>query len=369
MTFRPSGQRPLPAAYALPAGCTALLGVGALAAGTDGHVGPEAVLVLTAMIVAGTSFVAEARAAPLLAVVGWLTVTGFSRAPYAELNPGGPHALRNGLVIALVALAGAGAGVGWRGAWRAGRSPEASRSILMNLENQRLPSTLEIVDRLEAPLLPATPASAAQSSRRKVIRRTPAEPSRFGKATGVGRRRQVAGLTLAFVALPLLTAGLVQVREELPLVDDLLLYLATLVGITVVGGFWPAVTAAVAASLLLNWFFTPPIHTWTIEQPQNLLALLLFITVAVSVSSTVHAAAQRAREAARASAESAALLDLARTVLSGEDTPRAILGHLTAVLHLPAELEERTATGWIRVASSAESFRVGPAGPGTAAVL
>src|SRR5512135_364424 len=30
MTFRPSGQRPLPAAYALPAGCTALLGVGAL---------------------------------------------------------------------------------------------------------------------------------------------------------------------------------------------------------------------------------------------------------------------------------------------------------------------------------------------------
>jgi len=47
------------------------------------------------------------------------------------------------------------------------------------------------------------------------------------------------------------------------------------VTITVLGGFWPAVLAAVAASLLLNWYFTEPLHTFTIQEPRELLALLL----------------------------------------------------------------------------------------------
>ena len=63
------------------------------------------------------------------------------------------------------------------------------------------------------------------------------------------------------VILPALTAGLTALRADVPLADDLLLYLVALVGIAFVGGFWPAVTAAVAASLLLNWYFTPPLHT------------------------------------------------------------------------------------------------------------
>ncbi len=91
-----------------------------------------------------------------------------------------------------------------------------------------------------------------------------------------------------------------------------------------VGGFWPAVVAAaVTASLLLNWFFTPPVHTFTIEDPQNMLALLLFITVAVTVSSVVHLAARRAVQAARSREDAAALLELAQTVLGGDDTSGA----------------------------------------------
>ena len=61
-----------------------------------------------------------------------------------------------------------------------------------------------------------------------------------------------------------------------------------------VGGFWPAVLGAVTASLLLNWYFTKPLHTLTIAEPRSLLALLLFVTVAVTVSSVVHLAARRA---------------------------------------------------------------------------
>ncbi len=54
----------------------------------------------------------------------------------------------------------------------------------------------------------------------------------------------------AIPALPLLTAVLAAWRPHLNLADDLLIYLVAVVTITVLGGFWPAVLAAVAASLL-----------------------------------------------------------------------------------------------------------------------
>jgi two-component system sensor histidine kinase KdpD len=110
------------------------------------------------------------------------------------------------------------------------------------------------------------------------------------------------------------------------------------------------VLAAVAASLLLNWFFTPPLHHWTIDSPQNLLALLLFVTVAVTVSSIVHLAARRATLAERSRAESNALLGLARSVLSGHDTAADILDHLAEELAVSVELQEFTGGRWVRVA-------------------
>ena len=153
-------------------------------------------------------------------------------------------------------------------------------------------------------------------------------------------------------ALPLLTVVLAAGRAHLNLADDLLVYLVAVVTITVLGGFWPAVLAAVAASLLLNWYFTVPIHTFTIAQPRELLALLLFVTVAVAVSSVVHLAARRAVQAARAREEAASLLELAQTVLGGADSPAAVLEHLTRTHGGQAELQERVGGRWVRAASS-----------------
>ena len=165
-------------------------------------------------------------------------------------------------------------------------------------------------------------------------------------------RRRAAGFTLAAAALPLLTVVLVTGRGHLNLANFVLVYLVAVVAITVIGGFWPAVLAAVAASLLLNWYFTVPIHTFTIAQPRELLALLLFVTVAVAVSSVVHLAARRALQAARAREEAASLLELAQTVLGGADSPAAVLEHLTRTHGGQAELQERVAGRWVRAASS-----------------
>ena len=154
-------------------------------------------------------------------------------------------------------------------------------------------------------------------------------------------RRRLAGVLLAAAMLPLLTYVLTVFRPHLDIADELLIYLVVVVAVTVLGGFWPAVLAAVAASLMLNWYFTEPLHTFTIQQPRELLAVLLFVTVAVAVSSVVHLAARRAVQAARAREEAASLLELAQTVLGGADSPAAVLEHLTRTHGGQAELQER----------------------------
>jgi two-component system, OmpR family, sensor histidine kinase KdpD len=169
---------------------------------------------------------------------------------------------------------------------------------------------------------------------------------------GIGVRRVLVGVLLAVGGLPLLTLGLSARWLHLDLGDDLLVYLVAVVAVAVVGGFWPAVLAAVIASLLVNWYFTPPVHTLTIADGKSLLALLLFVTVAVTVSSVVHLAALRARQATRSTEEAQDLLALAQTVLGGEDTPAAVLGHLTASRGGQAGLLERSGEQWVAVATS-----------------
>jgi len=132
-----------------------------------------------------------------------------------------------------------------------------------------------------------------------------------GAASGIGGRRVFGAFVLEAVGLPVLTLCLAAVRPHLAFADDLLLYLAAVIGVTLVGGFVPAVIAAIASSLLLNWYFTPPVHTWTIDSPQNLLALVLFVAVAVTVSSVVHLAARRAVLAAGLATQAARAQGLA----------------------------------------------------------
>jgi two-component system sensor histidine kinase KdpD len=108
----------------------------------------------------------------------------------------------------------------------------------------------------------------------------------------------------------------------------------------------------VTASLLLNWYFTRPLHTLNIAEPRNILALLLFVTVAVTVSSVVHLAARRQVQAARSADEAASLLELAQTVLGGADTPTAVLDHLTSAWGGRAELAEQVRKQWVSVAVS-----------------
>src|SRR5665647_1854016 len=79
-------------------------------------------------------------------------------------------------------------------------------------------------------------------------------------AGGLSRSRRWAGILVACVGLPLLTIALVSVSSRLAAESTLMLYLLSVVVVAVVGGVVPALLAAVASFLLVNWFLTPPYH-------------------------------------------------------------------------------------------------------------
>src|SRR5659263_475603 len=83
--------------------------------------------------------------------------------------------------------------------------------------------------------------------------------------------------------------------QHMNLISDVLVYPLAVVVVALVGGFLPAMVAAVGGSLLLNYYFTPPLHTFTIRETNNALALFVFIVVAGLVSSVVDLAARRTR--------------------------------------------------------------------------
>jgi two-component system sensor histidine kinase KdpD len=63
-----------------------------------------------------------------------------------------------------------------------------------------------------------------------------------------------------------------------------LVLLTAVVGVAVRYGLFPSLLATVAASLCYNFFFLPPVYTFTITDPTNVAAFVLFTVVAVVVS-------------------------------------------------------------------------------------
>jgi K+-sensing histidine kinase KdpD len=136
---------------------------------------------------------------------------------------------------------------------------------------------------------------------------TPRFLANLPAAKALSKRRRWSGLALTGTALPLLTAMLVPLRDTLGPESALLLYLLVVVVVAVVGGIWPAAAASVATLLMANFFFTSPYHTLVVSERDSLIALVVFLLVAGTVSITVDLAIRSRVAAARSSTEAAML--------------------------------------------------------------
>ena len=120
-------------------------------------------------------------------------------------------------------------------------------------------------------------------------------------------RRGGAGVALAAAGLAAATGGLLPARSHLSLASVVLLYLLPVLVTAAVGGWVPAVAAAVAADLLVNYFFIPPFHTFAVETGDNIVVLAVYVSVAAAVSLAVDLAARHRATAARRDAEATLL--------------------------------------------------------------
>src|SRR5882762_894261 len=166
--------------------------------------------------------------------------------------------------------------------------------------------------------------------------------------------RLMVGWVLAVLAPVLATVVGVACASLFGLSTDVVLFFLASVLVALVGGLGPALLAALAGGLLLNYFLTPPLYSFTIADRENVITLVVMVVVAVAVALVVDRAARRAEQAAQARTEAALLASFARTVLTRVDPLPRLLEKVSEAFGLrsAAILERSTEekAGWRYVA-------------------
>ena len=137
------------------------------------------------------------------------------------------------------------------------------------------------------------------------------------------------------VGFPLLTLLLTSTGSHADLATALSSYLVLVVAVAATGGVWPGALAAIAGFLLSNYYFAPPVHTFTIADARDVLALLMFLVTAGVVSVLVDVAARRSAAAVQARSDARMLARVAGRLVSPEGNPMpALLEELLVAFRL-----------------------------------
>ena len=109
-----------------------------------------------------------------------------------------------------------------------------------------------------------------------------ASPSVQMRARSEPMRPKPYVMALLITAAGLGLAELIQPFFGIENVD--LVFLTAVVGVAARYGLWPSLLASVVASLCYNFFFLPPLYTFTITDPTNVAAFFFFMLIALLVS-------------------------------------------------------------------------------------
>jgi two-component system sensor histidine kinase KdpD len=124
-----------------------------------------------------------------------------------------------------------------------------------------------------------------------------------------GRRRRLAGVCASVAAVAGVTGAIFVFKLFVPVLSLGVLYLFAVLPIAVLWGLAYALPVSVASMLAFNWFFLPPVHTFTLAESENWFALAVYLVTAVVVSQLAARARRRAREAALLAEVATSLLE------------------------------------------------------------
>jgi two-component system, OmpR family, sensor histidine kinase KdpD len=113
-----------------------------------------------------------------------------------------------------------------------------------------------------------------------------------------------------------------------------LLYVLAVVAAAAAGGLVPGLVASVCSFLALNFFFTPPIHTFAVEKTEDLVALAVFVAVSATVGTMLSRVLEQRARAERREREARLLHHLGTRLRSGVPTEEVLQNLARSVTEL-----------------------------------
>jgi len=166
--------------------------------------------------------------------------------------------------------------------------------------------------------------------------------------------RNGRGYVLGLLGVSIVTAVIGALQPQWRVANVSMLYLIAVIGTAIVAGSGPAIAASIAAFLMFDWFFVDPVHTFTVADPSEWLALLLFLLTGAITGQLAGDQRRRAIEAARREQEATLLYGVAHLLVGTELLPslRAVADQLRQTLRLRSVVIELSGdTGEQRITS------------------
>lgn len=149
---------------------------------------------------------------------------------------------------------------------------------------------------------------------------TPAEPLLLRHPP----RSRALGAVVAAASVAATTLVIYPLREVAPAVSTGVVYLLPVLLVATYWGLSLGLVTAVASALTFNFFHIPPTGRFTVADPQNIVALVMFGVATVVTSTVADLARARAMEAERRREEADVAAAMAQILLSGTNLREAL---------------------------------------------
>ena len=160
-------------------------------------------------------------------------------------------------------------------------------------------------------------------------------------------QNRAAGYLSAVLGIAAVTAILAPFHDQLSNTTVALALLLVVLFVATGWGSWPAFLASLLGMLCFNFFFLPPVYTFTIADPQNWVALTAFFITALTAGQLSELAKRRAAEAEAARKETRLRSAYNRSLLEASLDPLVTIGSDGKINDVNSAIE--TVTGRSRV--------------------
>ena len=143
--------------------------------------------------------------------------------------------------------------------------------------------------------------------------------------------QSVGRTLLVSIASPAIALGVALLAQPERQLGAVSVFLLAVVVASVAGGIWAGIGSSVLGFLAINYFFTEPLHTLRVHNRDDVVALVVFLVVALLVGWVVSRAVSERDRATRREREARLLNLFATKALSGEPLER-VLNDLAAAL-------------------------------------